>query len=219
MDVPADKDPVSLTLAAVCVVLVFLPISHHTMDQRVWYNYSSLKDKIRYLWTAWIVILMLSSVCLYLSIRNISEFSRPSSDIAYGTWVVSGMILLTMFTIKMWLPFSAIIDTKDNGAQYTNIERVKIFANSDYKEIHLRPDQKKSIYVYCAFLDIVAIITMILIAINFTETKSYISVTVIWAINLLLILVVSLIVYVKVNNSPSGNKKIRPVRSNSHPFH
>jgi ABC-type multidrug transport system fused ATPase/permease subunit len=116
-----------------------------------------------------------------------------------------------MLTIKMWLPFAAIIDTKEKGGKrYTNLDRIQMFADKNISSVSFRKEQKVAIYAYCAVLLIVAIITMIVIVINFTETKSYISVVVIWIVNLVLIFVIIIIVVTKIRNLNRKDSRIKP---------
>lgn len=231
MEPSAHKDSVSLVLFGVCFILAFMPLSHHTIDQRVWYNYAPKLIKNLKLWPVWIISQVLSASCLYLAIQNISEFSRPSSDIMYGTWVISGMILLTMVIIKMFLPLSAFLDHKEKGTPYTQIEKTRIFADDDVntqnidKYYHSNRQLPIYMHIYNFILGLVSVITLIIVIVNFINTKSYIAVTVIWSVNTVLIVFGVIYVSKTIRDSAkkdtgnaigkSRSKSILPIFSNN----
>jgi len=221
MDPSAHKDSVSLVLFGVCFILAFMPLSHHTMDQRVWYNYAPKKIKNLKLWPIWIISQALSASCLYLVIQNISEFTRPSSDIMYGTWVISGMILFTMVTIKMFLPLSAFLDHNGDGKPYTQIGKTSIFANNTESlantDKYYHSNKKLPVYMhsYNAILGLVSVITLIIVIVNFINTKSYIAVTVIWSINTVLIVVGVIYVSKTINDAAKKDAVSTRVTRNS----
>lgn len=225
-DDPWD-DALNLALLPLCLTFTFLSLSHHTMNRVIWYTHAPDSLRKSKFWMVWIPVNISIAVCLYLVIVNINEFSRPSDDVIYGAWVITGMIMFTSLMIKMF-PFVAFmvdkkVEVKDNTTKYldyTESERLNILMKSDIK-----PDKyfysNTRLFILMKFYSIavafVSIATLVVIAVNFTNTKSNIAVVVLWSVVTFfcIVAVFYILKQFRVPSSRRGSSKVTPLTTKS----
>lgn len=169
------------------VAVVAFAMSSFKGDMRslVWYTHAPASIKSAELWWIWILseaLIMASILTVILDVENFSGDTRVN----HRQLTIVAMIIIVSVIIKFFLPVSCFLDTKPSGEWYTPKEKLDLLDTSVTPSTTQKYFYGNSrlfvLLIHSVVLAVLAIVTLILIVVDFNHSVSNVCITVFWVI-------------------------------------
>jgi hypothetical protein len=191
---PDDDSWVSATgLFGILAVWTFMTarLSPAVMQRIVWYNHAPESLKSNKVWVVWIFMDLMVGICLYTVAINVEDFSAPNNKLIHSPLVIFSMIALTQIIEKLWVPLCRHLDvkyargSKGKTTEYTEKERIEALSAEINTERYYNtaiPTVSWVLKVYSVGLFLSALVTLVLISVEFKRNDSYKTVMALWVV-------------------------------------
>lgn len=172
-------------VALVAVVAFAMSSFKGDMRTLVWYTHAPVSVKSVELWYIWILsefLIMASILTVILDVENFSGDTRVN----HRQLTIVAMIIIVSVVIKFFLPVSCLLDTKPNGQWYTAKEKIDLLDASvteNTTQTYFYGNKRLFVLlIHAAVLAMLAIVTLVLIVVDFNHSTSNICITVFWVV-------------------------------------
>jgi hypothetical protein len=156
----------------ICIILYFTRLSNVPMTHYVWFNNAPLKIRNSKLYITWFIVLFLCVSALYICIVNINDISDESDDSRYSIWVITLLIVLKIYYIKMFEVLVGYLEKKMDEKQRITTILAKENIQSFYENKLIRP----FFYAYGIILIVICMSNVTVICVYFVNSKSFIAI-------------------------------------------